>query len=112
MSDADVSDAFVGLETTLLAIRPSGSYVGGRFTVSTQAPFQFDGVVQNANPRDLQVLEEGNRNIEAIKIHTQYPLKVNDIINYDNIQWLVFSPANRAIGGYYKVLAQRQYTNA
>lgn len=108
----DVSDAFDGLETTLLAVRPSGSYVSGRFVVSTQAPFEFDGVVQNANPRDLLVLEEGSRNIEAIKIHTQYPLTMNDIVTYNNSKWLVFNIAYRAIGVYTKVLAQRQYSNA
>lgn len=109
MSAVDVSDAFGGLETTLLAIRPSGSYVSGRFVVATQAPFEFNGVVQNATFRDLLVLEEGSRNIEAIKIHTQYPLMMNDIINYNNIHWLVFNIAYRAIGAYTKILAQRQY---
>lgn len=108
MSAVDVSDAFEGLETTLLAVRPSGAYVGGRFVVSTEAPFEFDGVVQNANPRDLMVLEEGSRTTETIKIHTRYPLIVNDIITYNNAKWLVAKPAYRPIGGYNKVLAQRQ----
>ena len=109
MSFNDVSDAFEGWETTLVAVRPSGSYVDGRFVVSTQEPFKFEGVVQNANPRDLLVLEEGSRNIEAIKIHTKYPLLTNDVVNYENVNWIVFSPANREIGGYFKVLAQRQH---
>lgn len=103
----DVSDAFDGWLEIVTLSRPTTTYESGRPTTSNQS-ISFYGVVQNANPRDLKVLPEGDRNTEAIKIHTETEIKQKDLISYDSSSWLVSNISNRRIGNYYKVIAVKQ----
>lgn len=110
----DVTDAFDGWLQSLSGLRSSGSYVGGRW-VASSAAFSFSGVVQNATPDDLEILPEGQRTNESIKIHTEYELipqdgttTTGDIITYRGDNWLVHNVAHRHIGGYHKAIAIRQ----
>lgn len=110
----DVSDAFDGLTQIVTGTRSPGSYVSGRWVADTPVAFSFSGVVQNATPDDLKVLEEGQRTEEAIKIHTIFELisqatnASGDLISYKSNNWLVYNIASRYIGGYYKAIAIRQ----
>ena len=105
----DVSDAFDGWLQKVTGSRSSGSYVDGRWVDGVPIPLSFDGTIQNATPSDLKVLDEGSRNEEAIKIHTQFELIVeSDTINYNTKTWLVFNVADRKIGGYHKAIAIKQ----
>jgi len=109
----DVTDAFDGWLEVVTGTRNPGSYVNGRWVDGTPEALSFSGVVQNATPDDLKALPEGNRNDEAIKIHTAFALipqtdsKTGDVILYKGLNWLVFNVANRYIGSYYKAIAVR-----
>lgn len=112
----DVTDAFDGLLIPVVGQRYTGSYVDGRWEDDAPTPLKFDGVVQNASPSDMKVLEEGQRSEIAIKIHTTFELideseenqTRGDIIEYKNSEWLVYNVAPRHIGNYYKAIAIRQ----
>ena len=104
----DVSDAFDGWYETVTGSRGSGSYVNGRWVEGVPTALSFSGVVQNANPKDLEVLPEGDRNSEAIKIHTIYELETQDLITYKGLTWLVYNVAKRYIGNYNKAIAVKQ----
>jgi hypothetical protein len=117
MSDAfvDVSEAFDGWEIELTFTRNTGNFVDGRWVPDIPTTKTFEGVVQNATPDDLKVLDEGMRTEEAIKIHTKYPLvaqiadtTTGDLVTYDSATYLVYNVAKRKIGGYYKAIAIRQ----
>jgi len=111
----DVTTAFDGWLQALTGTRNPGSYVNGRWVDGATTPLSFNGVVQNATPDDLKVLEEGMRTEEAIKIHTTFKLipqikgtTNGDLIFYDSESWLVHNVAHRNIGGYHKAIAIRQ----
>lgn len=110
----DVADAFDGLLQTVTGTRSPGSYVSGRWVAGTPESLSFLGVVQNATPDDLKVLDEGQRTEEAIKIHTVFELIpqdsgiTGDLISYRSKNWLVYNVAHRHIGGYHKIIAIRQ----
>lgn len=111
----DVSDAFDGWLQVLTGTRNPGSYVSGRWVTGATTPLSFPGVVQNATPEDLKVLDEGDRSEEAIKIHTQFKLvpmikgtTTGDLISYDSNSWLIYNVADRKIGGYYKAIGIKQ----
>lgn len=110
----DVSDAFDGLLQTVTGTRSPGSYVSGRWVAGIPVALSFPGVVQNAAPADLKVLDEGQRTEEAIKIHTTFELIpqsssiTGDLISYKSNSWLVYNVAHRYIGGYHKAIAIRQ----
>lgn len=110
----DVSRALTRWLQGLTGFRTTGSYVNGRWVDGTPSNFSFQGVVQNASPDDLQVLPEGNRSDEVIKIHTLYDLVCNisddtksDLVNYNGTQYRVNNVAYRHIGNYNKALAIR-----
>lgn len=111
----DVSDAFDGWLQTVTGSRTTGGYVAGRWVAGTATSLSISGVVQNATPDDLKVLEEGQRTEEAIKVHTKEQLIpqddiagiTGDKISYKSRTWLVYNVADRKIGGYYKAIAIR-----
>ena len=95
--------------------RITGAFVNGRWTENEPILLSFNGVVQNALPDDLLVLEEGQRTEEAIKIHTVFKLipQIDDTTNGDSINycgkvWLVYNVAHRTIGNYHKAIAIRK----
>lgn len=111
----DVTDAFEGWLQTITGTRNTGSYSAGRWVAAAPGALSFSGVIQNATPDDLKVLDEGQRTEEAIKIHTTFKLipqvgttTTGDIITYDGSTWLVYNVAHRNIGGYHKAIAIRQ----
>lgn len=111
----DVSRAFKRWLELLTGTRNSGSYVHGRWVTGIISNILFNGVVQNATPDDLKVLNEGLRTEEAIKIHTTFELvpqiddtTTGDLIDYKNKSWLVYNVAHRYIGNYHKAIAIRQ----
>lgn len=115
MSAVDVSDAFDGLEEPIVGSRTTGEYVNGRWVANTPSTLNFQGVIQNASPDDMKVLEEGQRSEEAIKIHTMCELvpqvsdtQTGDLIDYKCKEWLVHNVAHRFIGNYHKAIAIRQ----
>lgn len=108
MAINDVTDAFGDWLESLTGTRTAGSYINGRWVDGVPSALSFTGVVQNATPDDLKVLPEGNRNDEAIKIHTTFQLLNQDIVSYKGLDWLVFNVANRYIGNYKKVIAVKQ----
>lgn len=114
MSFNDVTDAFDGWLEIVTGTRTAGSYVNGRWVAGAAEALSFCGVVQNATPDDLKVLPEGNRNDEAIKIHSKFILipqedgKTGDVISYKGLSWLVYNVANRYIGNYNKAIAVKQ----
>jgi len=111
----DVSDAFDGWLQTVIGTRNPGSFVCGRWVAGTPAALSFSGVVQNATPDDMLVLDEGERTKESIKIHTTFKLipqikgaTNGDLISYDSNTWLVFNVGHKNIGGYHKAIAIKQ----
>lgn len=114
MANNDVADAFGDWLEALTADRTAGSYIKMIWVPEIPTVISFDGVVQNATPQDLQVVEEGLRTIEAIKVHTTTKLiaqegsQTGDKINYDGSVWLVYNVAHRAIGNYHKAIAIKQ----
>jgi hypothetical protein len=107
----DVSEAFDDWLEPLVATRTTGSYVSGLWVDNTPTTINFYGVVQNATPQDLEVLEEGLRSEETIKIHTTTKLIAVvedatdcDLVTYDGFDWKVYNLADRKIGNYYKAI--------
>lgn len=109
----DVTEAFIDWLEPLTATRITGEYsnITYEWEVDTTTVINFTGVVQNATPEDLQVLPEGNRSDETIKIHTTTKLIAmvgdsipGDIVSYDGFDWMVYNLADRRIGGYYKAI--------
>ena len=113
MTFVDVSEVFTGWTTALTGVRTTGSYVTGRWVADTPTALSFDGVVQNATPKDRETLESGDQEHEVIKIHTTTELipadentgAIGDLITYLSKTYRVQSCANRRIGNYYKALA-------
>lgn len=111
----DVTRAFTGWTETISGLRTSGTYVNGRWVDATPVDLDFEGVIQNATPRDLENLPEGTRSHETIKIHTLFDLipmeegtTKGDIVYYEGEDYLVISVAYRRIGNYNKVIAVKQ----
>lgn len=112
----DVSGAFTPWLEDITGSRTTGEYVNGRWVDDTPVTaLAFRGVIQNAEPDDLIVFNEGLRTKEAIKIHTTFKLvpqiddtTVGDTISYEGYDWIVYNVANRKIGNYYKAIAVRQ----
>lgn len=111
----DVSDAFDGWLQVVSGERKTGAYISGRWVANTPTALSFNGVIQNATPKDMKALDEGQRTEEAIKIHTTFELTpqignttTGDTISYQSKNWLVVNVANRKIGGYYKAIAIKQ----
>lgn len=110
----DVTMAFQPWLELIIGERINGEYIDGRWIITSVTPLSFWAVVQNAKPEDLLTLPEGNRSDETIKLHTKFELipqkqttNISDKITYLNNTYLVYSVANRKIGGYYKALAIR-----
>ena len=110
----DVSRVLKRWQETITGTRPSsGTYVSGRWVPGTPAVLSFSGVIQNATPDDMKALPEGNRNDEAIKIHSIFELQVQvgeqpgDVIAYGGLTWLAFNKAARKIGNYNKTILVR-----
>jgi len=111
----DVTDAFDGWLQITTGVRTTGSYVNGRWVAGIPTALSFSAVIQNANPKDLEVLEEGLRLDKSIKLHTTFELiaqiedtTTGDLIDYRGDQWLVYNVADRFIGGYHKAIAIKQ----
>lgn len=104
----DVADAFDGFLQVIPATRGGGGYADGRWISDVGTELTFLGVIQNAVPNDLKVLKEGQRTEEAIKIHTTFEVRINDVISYNNDSWRVYNVAHRYIGRYHKAIAIRQ----
>lgn len=108
----DVSDAFSVFLEPLTGTRTGGSYISGRWVAGTPVALSFQGVVQNANAKDSQVLPEGTRADETIKIHTATALIAvdeetgtpGDVISYNSQNWRVYTIFDRKIGNYYKAI--------
>ena len=112
MAINDVTDAFGDWLETITGSRKTGSYINGRWVENTPTALSFSGVIQVASPEDLKVLPEGNREDEAIKIHTEFALlaqsgttTTGDEITYQGDTWLVYDVAKRRIGNYNKAIA-------
>jgi len=110
----DVSRAFLRWLIPVTGKRTTGSYVDGRWEEDAPSDLSFKGVVQNATPKDLKVLEGGNDTDESIKIHTTTDLiaqkddTTGDLIDYKGAQWLVFNVDHRFVGNYNKAIAVKQ----
>jgi len=112
----DVSEAFSEwLEPITLKRTSKGAYIEGRWNEGSETNIPIKAVVQNASPKDLQALPEGNRTSEAIKLHSvsaMIPTSEKDGVNgdtfkYQDATWQIHSVFNRKIGNYYKAIAIR-----
>ena len=116
MAINDVSDAFGDWLETITGTRESGEYVSGRWVGDTPTDLSFVGVVQNANPKDLEVLQDGDETRESLKIHTTFELQATDrtnrtsgdLITYNGLNWRVYNIAYRVIGNYNKAILIRE----
>lgn len=110
----DVTGAFGDWLETVTGTRNPGAYVNGRWVEGTPTPISFSGVVQNAEPEDLQTVPEGNRTHEAIKIHSVFQLipqsdtQTGDEIDYDGNTYLIVNVARRLIGRYHRSIGIKQ----
>jgi len=90
----------------------NGFWVDGGFTIGN-----IKAVVQTANEQDKQVLEEGIRQNEAIKIHTIEQLKCDDDLSVKQSDIVVYNGKEYEIkklfdllntnGNYSKAIATR-----
>ena len=112
MTFVDVTVAFNAWEIPLTGVRKTGGYVSGRWVETDPETISFEGFPQNATPKDIEVLPEGIRTDESIKIHTEFDLiaqkdedTTGDIIYYKGHKWLVVSISRRYVGKYNKAIA-------
>lgn len=112
----DVSEAFGDfLESVSITRSATGSYIEGVWIPGSTSSVSINAVVQNVQPDDMRVLEEGMRTSEAIKLHSTADLiplseadkTVGDIIAYQGFNWQVVNVARRFIGNYNKAIAIR-----
>lgn len=108
----DVTKIFKLWQEPLVITRTTGSYdSNGDWVDNTSTTINFLGVVQNANAQDLEVLPEGDRSNETIKIHTKTQLIAlvegtteGDTVAYKGFNWKVYNVAARYIGNYFKAI--------
>lgn len=55
-----------------------GKIVGGKMKASKMKPFLIIASVQNPNGRDLEIMEEGRRQMFTLKIYTENQLLTSD----------------------------------
>jgi len=100
--------AFKRLERPLtIDTFPAKGMDDGRGSLGPATLISIKGVVQNVTPKDLKILPEGDRDVEAIKVHTTALLESKDQVHYDGAKWRVYNNAIRHIGNYAKVIAIR-----
>jgi hypothetical protein len=76
----NVADVLEGWMTTVTAGRVTKTIVDGE-VVETTSNFTFQGMIQPFSAIDLQILSEGERHWEWVKVYTQYTnLNVDDKI--------------------------------
>lgn len=99
--------------------RPSGSFGNEGVYTSTYKTIDLTGIVQPANPRDVQLLPEGDRSTEIISVWSACRISAADGNKAEADIVLLGEKSYRAIkevawgaegGGYFKVLAQRFQT--
>ena len=112
----DVSGAFTRwLEPIAINRIGQGSYVDGDWVDGVSATVNILAVVQNANADDLELLPEGTRTSEAIKIHTVAKVKTvsedgetnADTFPYDGDTYRLYAVNKRKIGNYFKAVGTR-----
>lgn len=112
----DVTDAFgEWLQSITITRQSPGAYIEGRYKDGSESEVSIRAVVQNATPDDLQVLEEGLRSSESVKLHTTSDLvalsekdnQKGDTFTYKGKKWSVHNVARRFIGNYNKAIAIR-----
>jgi hypothetical protein len=112
----DVSRALTRWLESLTIIRKGvGSYVDGEWINGGDSNVDIKAVIQNANPDDLELLPEGTRTSEAVKLHTVS--KVNTVSEssetdadqfvYEGATYRIYDVYARKIGNYYKAVAIR-----
>lgn len=104
----DVSRAFTRWLGSYIATRSAYAFVAGRPSIISTTTINFKGVIQNASPKDLLVLDEGDRTTESVKIHTITQLLEKDVVSYKGGSWLIKNVAHRFIGNYHKAIAVKQ----
>lgn len=114
----DVTEAFAPEWMTsvdITRVNPGGTYVDGKYISPGSTTVPISAVVQNATADDLQILPEGMRTEETLKLHTisllQGVVEENqstaDTFTYNGKPWLVYAVFDRKIGAYFKALAIR-----
>jgi hypothetical protein len=108
--------ALFGHTVTVKLLRPSdGAYNGqGRWVAGAETALTIEASVQRARPRDLMVLPENMRNVEALKLYTEDEIRTveptggePDIIEWEGQRWQVQSVTNHTEGvlNHRKVIA-------
>lgn len=96
----------------------SGGYVDGRYVPGKKEIVLNFASVQPLKPSEIQMLPEGRRSIEAIKIYTDLKMFITDeknsrkasLVEYDGKNYEVHMVANWAIGTdipHFKVIAMK-----
>jgi hypothetical protein len=95
-------------------MRPSGSYVAGRWVEGAGSAFEIVASIQPATPKELQRLPEGDRVRDVIAIWTTTELQVAaspaaqaDRVTYAGASYEVQAVERWDLGEYFKALASR-----
>ncbi len=96
--------------TTAIAINGPGA---GELATS-EAPCCLTGIIQPMSAKDLMLLPEGVRSDQVIVIHSAEAMysddggqgvQRNDLINYRDTRYKVYSVLNQSEYGFYKAIA-------
>jgi hypothetical protein len=108
--DADLAESYT-------VLRSSGQFVAGGWT-DTKTTIAAFGVVSVARPKDLEMLPEGDRPLEARVFYAQQPLYVtrdnpqdgtgtSDVLIWQSVYYRVLTVFDYSNRGYWKVIAAR-----
>ena len=69
-------------------------------------------IVMPTSPNDVQLLPDGERFLPSIKIYTENPLKIGDLVDYLGVTYKIKTVGNWVDYGYYNNIGVRHSQTA
>lgn len=89
----------------------SGEHSASGFDVRYEAQ-QMIAIVIPTSPNDVQLLPEGERYLPSIKVYTQEPLNIGDLVEYRGQTYKIKTAADWGDYGYYNNIGVRHSQTA
>ncbi|OOF84431.1 hypothetical protein BKG93_07830 [Rodentibacter ratti] len=106
-------------------INQAGRFLNSRFSQRVQVrrilgggakaeydPEEVTAIVIPTSPNDVLLLPEGERYLPSIKIYTQQPLKIGDLVDYRGQTYKIKTAADWGDYGYYNHIGVRHIPTA
>lgn len=91
--------------------RLSGEHSASGFDARYETQ-ELIAIVMPTSPNDVQLLPEGERFLPSIKIYTQEPLNIGDLVEYRGQEYKIKTAANWGDYGYHNNIGVRHSQTA